>query len=168
MKMHCILYLEHFLHATSHIVVLRAHNVRVENTRRRVERVDGRVDTQLGDRTREHSGGVQVRESRSRRRVRQVVRGHVDGLYRSDRALASRRDALLHRAHVSGERRLVADRRRDTAEQSRHFRTSLSEAANTVVLHVCTIMAIGEQRLVNARFICNEILIKRALVYIHV
>ena len=41
-------------------------------------------------------------------------------------------DALLQRAHVGRERRLVTDRRRDTAEQGRHFRAGLREAEDVV------------------------------------
>jgi hypothetical protein len=47
---------------------------------RRVERVHGRVDTQLGDATRQHGGGVQMRERGGGRGVRQVIGGHVDSL----------------------------------------------------------------------------------------
>ena len=43
-----------------------------------------------------------------------------------------RGDALLQSAHVGGERRLIADRRGDTAEQRRHFRARLSEAEDVV------------------------------------
>ena len=41
-------------------------------------------------------------------------------------------DALLQRAHVGGERRLIAHRRRNTAEQRRHFRAGLGEAEDVV------------------------------------
>jgi hypothetical protein len=73
-----------------------------------------------------------VGERGGRRRVGQVVGGHVDRLHRGDRALVGRGDALLQRAHVGGERRLIAHRRRNTAEQRRHFRTRLGEAEDVV------------------------------------
>ena len=41
-------------------------------------------------------------------------------------------DALLQRAHVGGERRLITHRRRDTAEQRRHFGACLGEAEDVV------------------------------------
>ena len=41
-------------------------------------------------------------------------------------------DALLQRAHVGGERRLIAHRRRNAAEQRRHFRAGLREAEDVV------------------------------------
>ena len=75
---------------------------------------------------------VEVGERGRRRRVGQVVGGHVDGLHRGDRALVGRGDALLQRAHVGGQRRLVAHGRRDTAEQSRHFGARLGEAEDVV------------------------------------
>ena len=58
--------------------------------------------------------------------------GHVNRLHRGDRALGRRGDALLQRAHVGGERRLITDRRRDAAEQRRHFRARLREAEDVV------------------------------------
>ena len=41
-------------------------------------------------------------------------------------------DALLQRAHVGGERRLITHRRGNTAEQRRHFRTCLRETEDVV------------------------------------
>jgi hypothetical protein len=38
----------------------------------------------------------------------------------------------LHSTHIGGEGGLVTDSRRDTAQQGRHLRTSLSEAENVV------------------------------------
>ena len=67
-----------------------------------------------------------------RRRVGQIVGGHVDRLHRSDRALGGGGDALLQRAHVGGQRRLIADRRGNAAEQRRHFRARLGEAEDVV------------------------------------
>ena len=75
---------------------------------------------------------VEVGERGRRRRVGQVVGGHVDRLHRGDRALVGRRDALLQRAHVGRERRLVTHRRRDTAEQRRHLGARLGEAEDVV------------------------------------
>jgi hypothetical protein len=71
-------------------------------------------------------------EGGRRRRVGEVVGRHVDRLDRGDRAGAGRGDALLQRAHVGGERRLVAHRRGDAAEQRRHLRARLGEAEDVV------------------------------------
>mmetsp|Transcript_2504 Transcript_2504/g.7899 ORF Transcript_2504/g.7899 Transcript_2504/m.7899 type:complete len:228 (+) Transcript_2504:208-891(+) len=101
--------LQDLLHAARRVVVLLPDDARVEDARRRVERVDSRVDAELGDAAREDRRRVEMREGGGGRRVGEVVGGHVDGLHRRDRALARRRDALLHLAHVRGERRLVAD-----------------------------------------------------------
>ena len=83
-------------------------------------------------RARQHRGRVQMGERGRRRRVGQVVGGHVDRLHRGDRALGRGGDALLQRAHVGGERRLIADRRGDAAEQRRHFGARLREAEDVV------------------------------------
>jgi hypothetical protein len=73
-----------------------------------------------------------VGERGRRRRVGQVVGGHVNGLHRGDRTLVGGGDAFLQRAHVGGQRRLITHGRRNTAEQRRHFRTRLGEAEDVV------------------------------------
>ena len=80
----------------------------------------------------EHGRRVEVGERGRRRRVGQIVGRHVDRLHRGDRALGGRGDALLQRAHVGGERRLIADGRGNAAEQRRHFRARLGEAEDVV------------------------------------
>ena len=115
--------------------------------RGRVERVDGRVDAELGDRAREHRRGVEVREGRVRRRVGDVVGGHVDRLQRGDRVAARRGDALLEHAHLVGQGRLVADGARHAAEQRGDLGAGLREAEDVVdeqqhvlVLHVAEVL----------------------------
>jgi hypothetical protein len=81
---------------------------------------------------REHRGGVEVGEGRGRRRVGEVVGGHVDGLHRGDRALVGRGDALLERAHLGGQRGLVTDGAGDTAEERGHLGARLREAEDVV------------------------------------
>ena len=103
-----------------------------EHARGRVERIDRRIDALFGDRARQHGRGVQVGEGGGRRRVGQVVGRHVDRLHRGDRALVGGGDALLQRAHVGGQRRLIAHRRGNAAEQRRHFRAGLREAEDVV------------------------------------
>ena len=95
---------------TGHCVVLLADVARVEDPRRGVQRVHGRVDAEGGDVAREHGGRVEVRERRVRRRVGDVVGRHVDRLQRRDRAASGRGDPLLQVAHLAGEVRLVPRR----------------------------------------------------------
>uniref|UniRef100_A0A182XR80 Prokaryotic-type class I peptide chain release factors domain-containing protein n=1 Tax=Anopheles quadriannulatus TaxID=34691 RepID=A0A182XR80_ANOQN len=134
--------LQDLLHATGDVVVLGADDVRVHDTRGRIERIDRRVDAQLGDGTRQHGGGVQVSEGGGRSRIGQIVSGHVDGLHRRDRALLRGGDALLHATHVRGQGRLVTDGRRDTTQQGRHLRTGLGEAEDVVdeQQHILTLL----------------------------
>ena len=66
------------------------------------------------------------------RRVGQVVRRNVDCLHDSNRAVLRGGDALLHRAHFCGERRLIAHGRGNTAEERGHFRARLREAEDVV------------------------------------
>src|SRR5438128_1834354 len=112
--------------------VVLAEDLRLEDRRGRVQRVHGRVDAFLGDRAREHGGRVQVREHRRRRRIGEVVGGHVDRLHRGDRALARGGDPLLQLAHLGLERGLVADLRGHPPEQRRDLGAGLHEAEDVV------------------------------------
>ena len=58
--------------------------------------------------------------------------GHIDGLDRRDRNAADRGDALMQSRDLAGERRLVADPRRQPPEQARHFAARLDEAKDIV------------------------------------
>lgn len=97
-----------------------------------VEGVDGRVDTQLGDTTRQDSGGVQVSEGGGGGRVSQVVSRHVDRLDGSNRALVGGGDTLLHSTHVDGQGGLVTDGGGDTTQKGGHLGTGLGETENVV------------------------------------
>ena len=90
------------------------------------------IDALLGDAARQHGRGVEMGEGGGGRRVGQIVGRHVDRLHRGDRALLRGGDALLQRAHVGGERRLIAHGGGDAAEQRRHFGARLGEAEDIV------------------------------------
>src|SRR3954449_10143609 len=136
--------LEDLLDARRDLVVLLADDVRLEDRRGRVERVDRGVDALLRDAAREHRRRVQVREHRRGRRVGEVVGGHVDRLHGGDRALAGRRDPLLQLAHLGLERRLVAHLRRHAAEQRGDLGAGLHEAEDVVdeQQHVLALLAV--------------------------
>ena len=114
------------------VVVLLPDDERVEDARRRGQRVDRRVDAQLGDRALEADRRVQVGERRGRRRVGVVVGGHEDRLERGDGALLGGGDALLEGGHLGGEVRLVANRGRHAAEQRGHLGAGLGEPEDVV------------------------------------
>ena len=124
--------LQHFLHAARDVVMFLADDFRRERAGARSQRIDRRIDAQLGDGTLQHDGRVQVRERGGRRRVGQVVRRHVHRLERSDRTLLGRGDAFLQVAHFRGERRLVTDGAGGAAEQRGHFGAGLRETENVV------------------------------------
>ena len=71
---------------------LPVEDLRLEDTRRGRQRIDGRVDALLGDATLEHDERVEVAERRGRRGVGEVVGRHVDRLHRGDRARGGRGD----------------------------------------------------------------------------
>ena len=112
--------------------MLFAENVRVEDTRRRVERIDSGVDAALRDGARENRGRVEVSEGGRGSRIGQVIGGDVNRLHRGDRALAGRGDALLQLTEVGAESRLVADRAGHAAEQSGDLGVGLREAEDVV------------------------------------
>ena len=66
-----------------------------------------------------------MREGGGRRRVREIVCRHIDGLHGRDGPLLGGRDALLQAAQVSGEGGLVPHGRGDAAQQSRHLGVGL-------------------------------------------
>ena len=101
---------------------------------------------------RQGRGRVQVRERGRRRRVGQVVGGHVDRLQRGDRVPARGGDPLLQHAHLVGQRRLVAHRRGHAAQQGRDLRAGLREPEDVVdeqqhvlVLHVAEVLRHGQR-----------------------
>src|SRR5438874_820123 len=59
--------LQNVLHLARDGVVLGADDQRIQDARGGVERVDGGVDADLGERAREHHRAVEVRERRGRR-----------------------------------------------------------------------------------------------------
>ncbi len=71
-------------------------------------------------------------ERGGRRRVGQVVGGHVDRLHRGDRTVLGRRDALLQLTHLGGQRGLVTGGGRHAAEKRRDLRARLGEAEDVV------------------------------------
>ena len=86
------------------------------------------------------------------RRVGEVVGRHIDRLDRGDRGAGDRGDALLQRRHLGGQRRLVADARRQPAEQAGDLAARLHEAEHVVhqqqhvlVLLVAEILGDGER-----------------------
>ena len=97
--------------------MLLADHPRVEHARSRIERIDRRIDALLGNRARQHRRRIEVCEGGCRSGVGQVVGRHIDRLHRGNRALLSGGDALLKRAHVGRQRRLIADGGGNAAEK---------------------------------------------------
>ena len=135
------------LHLARDVVVLLADVARVQDPGGRGQRVHRREDALLGDLAGQHRGGVEVGERGGRRRVGDVVGGHVDRLHRGDRVTAGRGDPLLELAHLVGQRRLVAHRRRHPAEQRRDLGAGLGEPEDVVdeqqhvlALHVAEVL----------------------------
>ena len=124
--------LEHILHAAGDGVVLFPNNSRIERIGDRREGVHRRVDTQLGDRTLENNGRIQVSESVSRRRVGQVIGRDVNRLEGSNRTLLGGGNTLLKVTHFLGQRGLIAHRRRRATEKRGHLGTSLGKTENVV------------------------------------
>src|SRR6202795_3328296 len=75
--------------------VKHTNNTRVQHTRLRVQRINGGIDTEFSNTTRQHGGSVQVREGCSGSGIRQIIGGNVDSLYGGDGALLGGGDTLL-------------------------------------------------------------------------
>lgn len=124
--------LQGLLDTGSNIVVLLTDNRGIQQSRLGVQWVDSRVDTQLGNTSRQHSGGIQVSESGSWGRVSQVIGWDVDSLDRGNGTLLGGGNSLLQGTHIGGQGWLVTDSRWNTTQQGGHLGTSLSESENVV------------------------------------
>ena len=124
--------LEDGLDTAGRVVVLLADDERIEDSRERGERVDGRVEALLDERALERDHGVEVAEGRDDAGVGVVVGGDVDRLEAGDRAALGGRDALFEVAHVGGERGLVADGGRHTSEERGDFHVREDVAVDVV------------------------------------
>ena len=144
--------LQRFLHPAGGLVVLIPDDGRIQHPRRRAQRVDRGINPQLGNRTLQPDGRVQVGKGGHRRRVGVVVRRYVNRLQRGDRPLAGGGDSLLQRPHFRRHRRLVAHRGGHSAEQRGQLGTGLDKAEDVVdeqehvlVLDVAEVLAHGQR-----------------------
>jgi len=93
--------LEDLLDSSGNIVVLLADDTGVKHTRLGVEGVDGGVDTELGNGTGQHGGGVQVGEGGGGGGIGQIVGRDIDSLHGGDGTLLGSGDTLLPVTRVS-------------------------------------------------------------------
>lgn len=70
--------------------MLLADDTGVEHAGLGVERVDGGVDTELGDSTGQNGGGIEMGEGGGRGGIGKIIGGHVDGLDGGDGSLLGR------------------------------------------------------------------------------
>mmetsp|Transcript_71296 Transcript_71296/g.119324 ORF Transcript_71296/g.119324 Transcript_71296/m.119324 type:complete len:393 (-) Transcript_71296:21-1199(-) len=112
--------------------MVNVNRIRVHDTRSTVQRLHSRVDTCFSDRSGQHRGGVQVRESGGRGRISNIVGRHVHSLDRRNGPLGGTRDTLLKHTQVLSQRGLVTHSSRDTTQKGGHLRVGLSEAENVV------------------------------------
>lgn len=87
--------LKNLLDGGCNVVVLSANDTRVQHTRLGVKGVDSGVDTKLSNTTGQHSGSVQMGESRGRGRISQIIGRDIDSLDGGDRTLLCGGDTLL-------------------------------------------------------------------------
>ncbi|CAG9956080.1 unnamed protein product [Clonostachys rosea f. rosea IK726] len=127
-----LVFLKNLLNTSGSLVVLITQNTGIHHTGLGVERVDSRVDTQLGNTTGQDSGGVQVSEGGGGGGISQIVSRDVDSLDGGNGTLLGSGNTLLHTTHIDGEGGLVTDGRGDTTQKGRHLRTGLGKAENVV------------------------------------
>ena len=124
--------LERALHAAGDLVVPLAHILRIKDAAGGSERIDGRIDALLRDRTLQIEEGVEIAKRGSRGRIGRIISRHVDSLHGGDGSLLRARDPLLQGTHLRGERGLVADGAGHTAQQRAHFAPCLREPEDIV------------------------------------
>merc|ERR1719273_2914285 len=73
--------LQDLLDSTSNFVMFLANNVRVHDTRSGIKGIYSRIDTQFGNGSGQHSGGVQVSECGGRSRISQVIIRFMGSMY---------------------------------------------------------------------------------------
>merc|ERR1712241_560734 len=69
--------LQDLLDSTSNFVMFLANNVRVHDTRSGIKGISSRIDTQFGNGSGQHSGGVQVSECGGGSRISQVISRYI-------------------------------------------------------------------------------------------
>ena len=119
-------------HLLGNPVMLLADDGRIEQDRRRAQRIDGGIHALGGHRSRQHDHAVEVARNGGHRRIGEIVGRHVDGFDRGHRHAGDRGDALMQRGDFGGERRLVADARRQAPEQAGDFAARLHEPKHIV------------------------------------
>src|SRR5690606_25435924 len=113
-------------------VMLFAHDRGVQDPAGGIERINRRIDAQLGDLPAQYRGCIQVSEGGGGCRIGKVIRRHVHGLYRGDGTTLGGGDALLHGTHFGGQRGLITNSARHTSQKGRYFRSSLGETEDVV------------------------------------
>jgi len=124
--------LKQLLYSTSSVVMGLADNGRVKHTGGRVEGIDGGVNTELGQGTREHSSGVKMGECGGGGGIGKIISGYIDGLHGGNRAGLGGGNTLLKGTEIGGKSGLIADSGWNTAEQGRDLRASLGETEDVV------------------------------------
>ena len=112
--------------------MLFADDERIEQDRGRCDRVNRRIHALGGHLARQHDHAVDMRGNRRHRGVGEVVGRHINRLDRRHRHAADRNDALLQSRNLARQRGLVADPRRQPAEQTRHLRARLHKAKDII------------------------------------
>ena len=109
-----------------------ADKARVEQARSRGKGVHRRIHAFACHVAGQDDGGIEMAENLGHGRVGKVVRGHIDRLDRSDGGSGHRGDAFLELGDFAGQGGLVADARRQPAEQAGHLAARLDQAVDVV------------------------------------
>src|SRR6266478_557715 len=112
--------------------MLLADDLRRQRPGGRGERIDRGIDAQLGNRPLQDDRRIEMGEGGGRCRIGQVVGRHVHRLEGGDGAVLRGGYALLERAHLGGERRLIPHRAGGPTEESGDLGAGLREAEDVV------------------------------------
>ena len=121
-----------FAYVLRDAVMRLANKARIEQARSRGERVHRWIHALARHIAGQDDRRIEMAENLGHGRVRKVVRGHIDRLDRGDGSSGHRGDPFLKLGDFARQSRLVADARRQPAEQARHFAARLNQAVDVV------------------------------------
>ena len=127
----CI-FLQNLLNTACRLIMLLADNVLLQNTRIGFQRIDCRINSLLHNLSGKHRCRIQMGESSRRSRISQIIRRHIDCLYRSNGTVLCRCDPLLKLTNLIGKRRLISYCGRHTSQQGGHLRTRLYKTEDII------------------------------------
>ena len=120
------------LNTAGNQIMLLTDDIRIKNTGGGIQRINRRIDSELGNLPGKNNGSVKMGKGGCRSGVGQVVGRYVDALYSGNGTLGGRGNAFLQGTKVGGQGRLITNRRRNTTKKSGYLGTGLGKTEDVV------------------------------------